>query len=299
MKFSDDELYLGLNEQALYTSTEDYLNIFHHLGIHEGDSIADIGGGDGRGKLLFDQNYPNSHYYCLEKVSDRFSPSVNKAQEMGLDVSRYLPFDLKTQSLPKCEYYFFYFPFAPWIYSLFEQIISFKGNLIIIESHGDFVDKFERSYSYCFKQTKKIKLYSQRHRPYAYFYEYDLKQMSDEQYQIRKIRESDVIEVRQQDILLGEITWVHPVDDWALGDKEGEYQSLSSGRCYKKEEVIRARFFYPHEREYLLALRSRPEFRRLIISPETLIENSKGYRVRSSFYDGFDPLEYHSNYSDE
>ncbi len=281
-----DSYYLNLADEALHTNARDFQRIFNELNLSPGQVVTDIGGGEGRGKILFDTLYPNNKFYSIEIVKDRHEQALSRAREMGTETDGFLNEDLKKYQLPKSDYFFFYFPFTPWLHKVFKQVIAMKADVIIIESHGDFLAKFRRCYSCFYKESKKVKLEGTRHDPFAYLFRYEQSPKTLEQNLIHEVfkNPASVLEITQSDLLEGEITWLHRARDFELGLGQDEFQCSRTNRCYRFSEIKGPKVPSQAEKEILSYLNYKDirtnsvEVRRVITHPFPMIELSNGKR---------------------
>ncbi|MGE3611596.1 MAG: hypothetical protein AB7I27_18540 [Bacteriovoracaceae bacterium] len=160
--------YFGLDERALYTSLDDLFVIQSHPLIH--GTWVDLGAGVGKSVLLYALLFPERHSIGVEFSEARSSAGMKFRDQLNLMNAEMISADLLSCEIPYGDIYFLYFPTGPVLDRiLFELSKRNHFRLIVIESHGDLINRIDREL--WLKKVGEIKLESQRHYPNAVIYE--------------------------------------------------------------------------------------------------------------------------------
>lgn len=162
-----DELYPGLNLEALYTDLREYAQIFSHPRIK--GSWCELGCGVGIGNLFYAYLYPERRAVGIELASARAWAFQREKERLGLSNVEVIQGDLLTTSLPQADNYFLYFPTGPVLDRILSELQSRTNfTLIAIESHGDLFSRLDEEAQLELVDT--LTLTQKRHSPDARIY---------------------------------------------------------------------------------------------------------------------------------
>jgi hypothetical protein len=164
--FSDSraELYEGLSAEALYTSLEDLETIQRHP-LVEGTWV-DLGCGVGHSMMLYQTLFPDRRSIGVELSEKRAKEGQRAIEASGLEGATLIHADLLDVPLPDGDTYFLYFPTGPVLDRLlFELRKRETFRLVVIESHGDLLDRLNKEK--CLTPIAEIPLKQSRHHPTA------------------------------------------------------------------------------------------------------------------------------------
>lgn len=160
--------YKGLDPRALYTTIDDFLEIFTSSNV-QGRWI-DLGAGMGQSAVLYGALFPDREAIAIEKSSERLSVGVRAKEHLSLQNVWLITDDLETCSIPDGDTYFLYFPTGPILDRiLFELSLKSTFRLVIIESHGDLIPRLKKENWLI--ALGQINLSSPRHYPEALIFE--------------------------------------------------------------------------------------------------------------------------------
>ncbi len=161
--------YQGLAHEALYTSDDDLLLIFHHP-LVEG-RFLDLGCGTGRAPILYGLLFPERQSFGIEFESSRIKVGEIFTKSFNLPNITLVTGDLLSCNIPEADSYFLYFPTGAVLdrilHLLYHSQKPFK--LIAIESHGDLFARLENEN--WLQLRAEISLSSKRHHPMARIFE--------------------------------------------------------------------------------------------------------------------------------
>lgn len=157
--------YKDLNPQALYTSFEDLENLCTHplvTGVW-----LDLGGGSGRTSLVY-SFLTGKPSISLEIDTARNLVGKKCSQKYNLP-STHINCDLLTEDIPFADTYFLYFPTGIVLDRILWQLSERVGfSLLVIESHGDLLERISREVGY--EEVARIPLKTPRHNPEAFIF---------------------------------------------------------------------------------------------------------------------------------
>lgn len=160
--------YRGLSPEALYTSDEDFLTIFHSK--HVTGTFCDLGCGTGRSALLYGLLFPERKSVGIEFEKARLDVGASFRDENAISNVELLLADLLKAKLPVCDTYFFYFPTGHVLDRILTELsqMDHSFHVVVIESHGDLLPRVEReNWLDCIEE---VPLKSVRHYPFAKIY---------------------------------------------------------------------------------------------------------------------------------
>jgi SAM-dependent methyltransferase len=260
-------LYPNIDPRALYSSFEDFEQILSRLA--KGTRLVDLGCGDGRNVLYATLAHPEIHTTGVELSSSRIQKAQILFKDFDIDSDLIKQEDLKSYQ-PLGDVFYFYLPFETWTIDLINRI---KGEIIICESHGDFIDKFERAFSYKYQLKRKIPLKNSRHRPFIYWYEPIESEKNIEQEWIERVLSQPELVIE-----LGE--WIVPADGFELDLMDEHFRDTYSDRSYKFSEITQLRAASSMEMKLIERLK-RKEIRKILTNP-LRVDLPGGRRVLAS-----------------
>lgn len=278
--------YRGLSQEALLTTSDDFLRIFK--GLPQGETWVELGSGHGLGPILFGKTFNDKNAIGVEFELARYQASTGALENSTLSNVHFIHADLLTCHIPKGDFYFLYFPTGlvldRILHHLGKQLETFY--LVVIESHGDLLPRLRKE-KWLSVHTE-IPLSSARHYPHAVIFkkcgrkEADLHDQSfQEKYLILSDESSEWI---------GEtfgLEWI----------RENEYQLLIPPRTITEFQVKNVYDFeqIPVEFHSALLLRKlgiltihcmtgvkQGHIRKIFISPSFKVELSSGEQVEWS-----------------
>jgi len=167
-----------ISPEALYTSFSDYHIIYQDFRQRGLNTFCDLGGGIGKGKLLFDalsSSQPNPpRSYSFELIPERSERGLFAHQKLKFSFPEgFINGDLLVEPLPSCQSYFIYLPVGSALDSILDKLeelcLHSTAILYVIESHGDLISYLRKSLP--LSLLKKHSLKGTRHNPYLHIFE--------------------------------------------------------------------------------------------------------------------------------
>ena len=157
--------YVGLSQEALLTSLEDYKAIFKEF--PKALTYVELGSAYGLGPLLFTAMYPDSTSLGIEFESARFEQAMKMREKLRSSRTDFILSDLLHCDIPQADLYFLYFPTGPVLDRLLNVLGSLPHlfHLVVIESHGDLFPRLAKEN--WLSEVFEIPLHSLRHYPAA------------------------------------------------------------------------------------------------------------------------------------
>ncbi len=314
---SSSEAYAdGLTtSEALFTSYCDYSTLFQDFTSRGFSSFCDIGGGIGRGKLLFDilSTHKSPKNYSVELLEQRHQEGLSAHARMNLPFpDGFKCCDLRVAPLPKADAYFIYLPVGAVLNEVLskieEQFQNSNGILYVIESHGDLIPFLKDSLP--LKLLDQIPLTSKRHNPNIHVFAIGPLNAWSKQRNLlstqneEALRDSsgldffnyspgDILHTLQQfeeqaDIQLiikeHDKEWLADLKGHRYGIKEGTIEIKTPYRIVELSR-LRGLVIPTSEWQELVAQRRKPEkplIRKIIISPTCAVEYSSGEIIELS-----------------
>lgn len=311
-KHASSEAYINvnLNSEGLYTSYSDFYEIGKVLELN-GKVFCDLGSGVGRGSLLHQVLFPDSKSFAYEFVSARVKAGKASALALGLNSEYFIEQDLLNTPLPEADIYYIYLPVGPLLFHVLNQLMEKPGKTIVaIESHGDLIPYLD-SEKWLEESRAPLKSSSSRHDPHIYFYETreatGIKKKVDElisdsislcdltenefSYLCRKLSFSSEFElvVEDRDVNSSEVhSWMASTREMLFYpgayDIETKYPERRILRD-KVQSIVRVGQHWKFWRELRFnrhKYRDKGEIRKLIRTPEKMIEFNSGIRIKLS-----------------
>lgn len=160
--------YRNLNSKALYTSQDDFRNIFSHPLVQ--GTFVDLGCGTGHGCLMYSQMFSDRQAIGLDCEEARINEGLLLKESLNLTNVDLLVMDLEKDKIPAGDTDFLYFPTGHVLDRVLSELYSLKKKftLIAIESHGDLLPRLELENWLELKD--EIPLFAERHYPKARVY---------------------------------------------------------------------------------------------------------------------------------
>lgn len=162
-----DELYRGLDKDALNTSYQDFENIADYLQSQEVTELLDIGSGDGRSLIHLGNRMKMTG---VELHPERVKSTTETLERNNIH-ARVLELDLNRDELPYSQSYYLYFPTGEALdFILCQMYQRRKENfwLVAMESHGDLIETL--SQQVWLDQVHHIPSPMPRHKKGIYFF---------------------------------------------------------------------------------------------------------------------------------
>ncbi len=179
---SSEELYQGLNLDALYSSLPDLEGLFHLIEI--GGDFLDLGGGVGFPALVYAQLHPDMNAFSLEKSFVRHEAGKRIKDHFNISNVFFMQADLLNCDIPDVEIYFLYFPTGFVLDRILDELVNKKRfrYLVAIESHGDLIPRLLIDGR--FEVEKTFPLTAKRHLDHAYIFKKSAGLISDPTFQL-------------------------------------------------------------------------------------------------------------------
>lgn len=162
--------------EALYTSPEDLLTIFHSGLV--GGSFADLGCGFGMAPILYGMIFPDRESLGVEFEKSRLERGESFLRENDLPNVNFRADNLLTDPIPEADTYFLYFPTGPVLDRILCELYSMKNSfrLVAIESHGDLLPRL--GLENWLTLLGEIPLKTKRHYPFVKIYQRNFSERS-------------------------------------------------------------------------------------------------------------------------
>ena len=279
--------YKGLTEEALLTCEEDFLNLFEAL--PDISSWVELGSGHGLGPLLFAEKFPHKKAIGVEFEKARLDVGEKKRIQLSLSNVEFLHADLLTCPIPLGDVYFLYFStghvFDRILFELGEISTPFK--VVVIESHGDLLDRLKKER--WLLPVQEISLKSSRHYPKAVVFE-KCSRKEPSLHDFSFLPKFLLIQDERNHSWLGESYEL----EWLRGD---EYQLLTPPRTITNSTITQVLDLHQLRDDYQIALKLRKLglvriqtmlgekhgfIRKIFITPSFKLEISSGEQVQWS-----------------
>jgi hypothetical protein len=161
--------YQGIQEEALYTASEDFYSIFNHHLVK--GTFCDLGCGTGMSVLLYGTLFPEREAIGIEFQGARLGIGKSFKERHNLSHVNLIEGDLSQIEIPDAETYFLYFPTGPILDRILTVLYQKKKKftLVAIESHGDLLPRLTLE-NWLILQDE-IVLESKRYYPKAKIYQ--------------------------------------------------------------------------------------------------------------------------------
>lgn len=310
----DKELYAeGISNEALYTSYEDFFQIYNELLNLKIKSFIDIGAGVARSKILFDILKSPWTNTAVEKANERIEQTQKIAKSLNLEHNNYIVEDATKIDYNLYDAFFFYFPVSSSLNLIMNNILycaSIKETptyVIAVESHGDFFN-YLKSHCPWLKIVKTIKTKSNRHNENILLLETnsDMTKKFISKIEIVKDKlKSDIFclkNLKSEDIWLAhqiiskEDNWVYVIQDsvfdrtvkWIIRANQGSFY-LEENKIYFEqptktiahEQIVMAKKSQKLYQECELYLDTIKKIRKIFIDPENSFENLQGQLIKN------------------
>jgi len=211
-EYSESYISEALECQALNTSYLDFIQIFSYLNLTEKDHFIDIGAGYGRSALLINLLYPQAQVTAIEHVKERVEVAKNVGRSLQLPTSSFHCQDIldKDYSLPLGNYYFLYLPLGKLLhkvlYDLKAKALQNHFTLVVIESHGELVNRLKKE-SWLDEVQTNLTTIAPRHDDKIYLFKSNSKELANGQSKLQSLEDkffssksSFQIEIKDKDL---------------------------------------------------------------------------------------------------
>ena len=174
---SDSYIENELESNALNNSYLDFYKMALSLNIQEHESFVDLGAGYCKAGLSISLFNPNIKVQCLEFVKERVLSAREASKKLDKHNAHFIVQDLLDHQLelPIANYYFIYLPNGKLLESLLKRLKliskSFSFKLIVIESHGELVNRIRLESSWLEPPQSKLKTMLPRHDNQIYVFQ--------------------------------------------------------------------------------------------------------------------------------